>query len=176
MCFTQNDDLAEVMRSLRIHGKGDNKYDNVRIGLNGRLDTLQAAILLAKFDIFPEELELRQQVANRYSASLASNAHLILPRNEKEYQSAWAQYSPLAIDHKHRDSIQDRLNKYEIPSAIYYPKPLHLQSAFKFLGYKKGDFSISESYASRIFSLPMHPYLKEKDQYKITQVLLKSIR
>ena len=172
MCFTDDDGLGEVIRSLRIHGKGYHKYDNIRIGLNGRLDTLQAAILLAKFDIFPEELELRRQVANRYSAFLTSNSRLIIPHIEEDCQSAWAQYSLLALDHQHRDSIQAGLKKHEIPTAIYYPKPLHLQSAFKSLGYKEGDFPISESYSSRIFSLPMHPYLHEKDQLKIAQVLL----
>jgi len=168
MCFTDDDNLDEMLRSLVVHGKGHHKYDNVRVGINGRLDTLQAAILLAKFDIFPEEIQLRQQVAQHYTENLRSlTSDLCPPFIPQGMKSAWAQYSILAQDDKHRSSLQARLKEADIPTAIYYPKPLHLQTAFASLGYKEGDFPISEDYASRIFSLPMHPYLKPEDQEKI---------
>ena len=175
MCFTKDDHLAEVMESIRVHGKGGDKYDNVRIGINGRLDTLQAAILLAKFEIFPEEIELRQTVAHRYMSLLTPNTSLLTPNIPKGYASAWAQYSLLARDEEHRTALLKILQTNKIPSAIYYPKPLHMQTAFSHLGYKKGDFPVSEDCANRVFSLPMHPYLTEKDQEEICEILTKGI-
>ncbi len=171
MCFTESDRLAETMESLRVHGKGHHKYDNVRIGINGRLDTIQAAILLAKFEIFSEEIELRQQVAQNYSARLNSHPSLVTPQIPEGYKSAWAQYSILARDEAHRSELQDRLKQNGIPTAIYYPKPLHLQTAFANLGYREGDFPLSEDFASRIFSLPMHPYLTKAEQDNIASIL-----
>ena len=171
MCFTDDDHLAEVIQSLRVHGKGSHKYDNARIGINGRLDTLQAAILLAKFDIFPEEIELRQKVAQNYTKFLAPYSQHLTPYIPEGMKSAWAQYSVLAEDEQHRRISQERLAKAGIPSVIYYPKPLHLQTALGSLGYKQGDFPVSESCAQRIFSLPMHPYLQEDDQLKIAKTL-----
>ena len=167
MCFTDDDELANIMESVRVHGKGDHKYDNVRIGINGRLDSLQAAILLAKFDIFPEEIELRQKVADRYSALLGENSQIKVPSIPSGATSAWAQYSVLAIDENQRAALQNKLKEAEIPTAIYYPQPLHLQTAFSSLGYQAGDFPSSEDCARRIFSLPMHPYLTAEDQQKI---------
>jgi len=171
MCFTDDDQLANIMDSLRVHGKGDHKYDNVRIGINGRLDSLQAAILLAKFNIFPEEIELRQQVASRYDTLLGSNSRVQVPSIPPGASSAWAQYSILAADENQRAGLQNKLKEAAIPTAIYYPQPLHLQSAFSSLGYQKGDFPISEDCARRIFSLPMHPYLTEEEQNKIAEVI-----
>ena len=171
MCFTDDGQLAEIMGSLRVHGKGHHKYDNVRIGVNGRLDTIQAGILLAKFDIFPEEIELRQQVAKRYTAMLNPLANIEIPAIPQGYKSAWAQYSILAAGDKQRTDLQNKLKEADIPTAIYYPKPLHLQSAFSYLGYKKGDFPISEDISRRIFSLPMHPYLTEEAQQKIAGIM-----
>ncbi len=171
MCFTDDEELHEIMMSLRIHGKGTHKYDNVRIGMNGRMDTLQAAVLLAKFEIFPEEIELRQQVARQYSQLLNQHAEVQTPTAPKEMKSAWAQYSVLAKDESHRNQLQAGLKEAGIPTAIYYPKPLHLQTAFKPLGYKKGDFPVSEDFSGRIFSLPMHPYLSEVDQERIAKIL-----
>jgi dTDP-4-amino-4,6-dideoxygalactose transaminase len=167
MCFTDDDELANIMESVRVHGKGDHKYDNVRIGINGRLDSLQAAILLAKFDIFPEEIELRQKVADRYSTLLGENSQIKVPSIPSGATSAWAQYSVLATDEKQRNEMQNQLKEVGIPTAIYYPQPLHLQTAFSSLGYQAGDFPISEDCARRIFSLPMHPYLTAEDQQKI---------
>lgn len=171
MCFTNDDPLAEVMRSLRIHGQGNDKYENIRIGINGRLDTLQAAILLAKLEIFPEEIELRQQVAERYNTLLAPCSMLHAPCIPEGYKSAWAQYSILASSSEERDKLMGRLKAANVPTAIYYPKPLHLQKAFAFLNYSEGDFPVSEDCARRIFSLPMHPYLKPEDQERIINIL-----
>ncbi len=171
MCFTDNENLYETIQSLRVHGKGTHKYDNVRIGMNGRMDTLQAAVLLAKFDIFPEEIELRQQVARQYTRLLNQQAVVQAPMVPEAMKSAWAQYSVLAKDETHRTQLQSTLKEAGIPTAIYYPKPLHLQTAFKSLGYKEGDFPISEDFSSRIFSLPMHPYLSNSDQEIIAKIL-----
>ena len=172
MCFTRDEKLAQTMRSLCVHGQGTHKYENVRIGINGRLDTLQAAILNAKFDVFPKEIELRQKVATRYSKLLSSPSNgLVVPHVAPEYQSVWAQYSILSRDENHRSELQSKLQEAGIPTAIYYPKPLHLQTAFQNLGYKAGDFVVSEDCAGRIFSLPMHPYLSAEDQEKIAKSL-----
>jgi len=167
MCFTDDDGLYAAMDSIRVHGKGQDKYDNIRIGINGRLDTLQAAILLAKFDIFPEEIELRQQVAQKYTAELQTRSQIKTPFIPNGARSAWAQYSILAENEAHRGKLLNKLKEAAIPTAIYYPKPLHLQTAFLHLGYQKGDFPISEECAKRIFSVPMHAYLSATDQESI---------
>ena len=176
MCFTDRGDLAERLNSIRVHGKGTNKYDNIRIGINGRLDTLQAAILLAKLDIFPEEVELRQKVAQRYQVLLNNCPKIRPPKVPDGMRSAWAQYSVLAENESHRRILQATLKEHDIPTAIYYPKPLHLQPAFGYLGYKVGDFPVSEDCSKRIFSLPMHPYLTESDQEKIADALTEAHR
>jgi UDP-2-acetamido-2-deoxy-ribo-hexuluronate aminotransferase len=172
MSFTDNDIIAEIIDSLRVHGKGGHKYDNVRIGINGRLDTLQAAILLSKFEVFPEEIDLRQMVAARYDELLSGIDGLTLPKVPDGYQSVWAQYSVLAYDEKHRRELQTELKNAGVPTAVYYPKPLHLQTAFSHLGYKEGDFPTSEDCSRRIFSLPMHPYLRQEEQEKIAEVIV----
>jgi UDP-2-acetamido-2-deoxy-ribo-hexuluronate aminotransferase len=174
MCFTGDDALAGILQSIRVHGKGNHKYDNARIGINGRLDTIQAAILLAKFDIFPEEIKRRQQVADRYAElllPLVSSGTVVAPKVPDEVQSAWAQYSILADSIETKARLQSALKEEGIPTAVYYPKPLHLQTAFKNLGYKIGDFPLSEDASKRIFSIPMHPYLTEADQRKIVEVI-----
>ncbi len=169
MCFTDDDELAERMRSFRVHGQGSNKYENIRIGINGRLDTLQAAILLAKMDIFDEEIALRQEVARRYTQHFETANIIKAPCVPLDCMSAWAQYSVLAKDAGHRSAVQERLKQKDIPTAIYYPKTLHLQTAFSFLGYQKGAFPVSEDSSSRIFSLPMHPYLTKEEQERICE-------
>jgi UDP-2-acetamido-2-deoxy-ribo-hexuluronate aminotransferase len=172
MCFTDIEELAHAMRSLSVHGQGAHRYDNVRIGINGRMDTLQAAILQAKFDIFPKEIDLRQDVAARYTALLSSRrVELITPFVPSGSQSVWAQYSILAKNESQRSDIQTRLKEAGIPTAIYYSKPLHLQPAFQGLGYKEGDFPVSEDCSLRIFSLPMHPYLEPNEQEGISELL-----
>ena len=171
MCFTDDENLHEILMSLRVHGKGIHKYDNVRIGMNGRMDTMQAAVLLAKFEIFPEEIELRQKVARQYSQLLNQQDEVQAPAVPEEITSAWAQYSVLAKDENHRTQLQAKLREAGIPTAIYYPKPLHLQTAFKSLGYEEDDFPVSEDFSGRIFSLPMHPYLSNSDQEIIEKAL-----
>ena len=171
MCFTDDDKLAEIMESIRVHGKGGHKYDNVRIGINGRLDTIQAAILLAKFEIFPEEVEMRNAAAARYTSLLTPDTSLLTPHMPEGCLSVWAQYSLLAKNEDARTVLMEHLQDNKIPTAIYYPKPLHLQPAYAPLGYAPGDFPVSEDTASRIFSLPMHPYLAQADQERIAEVM-----
>jgi len=171
MCFTNDEELDRLLRSIRVHGQGSDKYENVRIGINGRLDTLQAAVLMAKFAIFPEEIEQRQVVAGRYGELLAGAVKT--PEVPEGYTSVWAQYSVLARDSAERATLMAGLKEAGIPTAIYYPKPLHLQGAFTGLGGREGSFPVSEDCAGRIFSLPMHPYLAADDQRRIAAILLK---
>ncbi len=171
MCFTDDDALIERLRSHRIHGMGPDRYDNVRLGITGRLDSLQAAILQAKFDIFPEEVDLRDKVADTYAELLDGIEGLTAPSVPEGYRSVWAQYCPLAKDSEHRSRIQAALQEKGIPSPIYYPIPLHLQTAFNDLGYKMGDCPISEDAASRIFAIPMHPYLEREQQEYIADII-----
>ncbi len=166
--FTDSDEMAEKLASIRVHGKGGHKYDNTRIGLNARLDTLQAAILNAKFDIFPQEIDLRNQVASKYTKLLAPCSTLHAPCVPEGYKSAWAQYSVLS---DRKEQIQSALKEKGIPTAVYYPKPLHLQTAFQYLEYREGDFPISEDSSRRIFSLPMHPYLRDEQIDRIVSVI-----
>lgn len=170
MCFTDSDDIVDQLKSIRIHGMGNHQYDNVRIGINGRMDTMQAAILLSKFEIFSEEVELRDTTASTYSR-LLEGSNFQLPSVERGLISAWAQYSLLATSAEHRSAIRDKLSVKSIPTAIYYPKPLHLQSAFTALGYEEGDFPVSENIANRIFSIPMHPYLTDEEQKSIAALV-----
>ncbi len=146
---------------MRDHGNdGRSRYESVRIGINGRLDTIQAAVLLAKLEIFPEELELRQEVASRYTAFISCldpGLSLIAPYVPLGHRSAWSLYSVLARDEDHRALLQGGLQREGIPCAVYYPNPLHLQPAFAYLGYGEGDFPVSEEVSRRIFSLPMQP-------------------
>ena len=165
--FTNNDALAQKLVSIRVHGKGKEKYDNVRIGINGRLDTLQAAVLLEKLEIFPEELQSRNKVAALYTNLLKDYVEIQeIPDNRT---SAWAQYS---VKKENRENVQTRLKDNGIPTAVYYPAPLHLQQAFAYLGHTSGDFSISENLSKDIFSLPMHPYLTDEQIHHITDVII----
>jgi UDP-2-acetamido-2-deoxy-ribo-hexuluronate aminotransferase len=173
MVFTNSDELAERLESIRVHGKGSDKYDNIRIGINGRCDTLQAAILLAKFEIFPEEIEMRQDVAGRYTQLFGMSGQLKSPHIGSGIKSAWAQYTVVS---KQRGSILEALKKEKIPNAIYYPKSLHVQGAYKYLGYKQGDFPVSENASDSVFSLPMHPYLTAQDQARIAEVIVASLK
>ena len=167
--FTNDNATAETLRSIRVHGKGTHKYDNARIGLNARLDTLQAAILNAKFDIFPQEIDLRNHVASKYTKLLSAlSLQLSAPSVPEGYKSAWAQYSVMSDK---KVQIQATLKEKGIPTAVYYPKPLHLQTAFAYLGYKDGEMPISENCSKRIFSLPMHPYLETKEIERICRII-----
>lgn len=164
--FTDDEALTNNLRSLREHGKGSHKYDNVRIGINGRLDTLQAAILLSKLEVFESEIKMRQDVAGRYSSALKE--FIQIPFIPDGLASAWAQYSVVT---DHREAYINTLKEKSIPTAIYYPRPLHLQMAFAHLGYQKGEFPVAERLSERIFSLPMHPYLDSAEQDKIIEAV-----
>jgi UDP-2-acetamido-2-deoxy-ribo-hexuluronate aminotransferase len=165
--FCNDDAMMQKLRSIRVHGQGSDKYNNIRIGINGRLDTMQAAVLLAKMEIFDEEIRLRNNIASRYSDQLKNN--VLTPFVQPECMSVWAQYSILA---DHRDEMLKKLKSRGVPTAVYYPKPLHLQDAFRDLGYKRGDFPISERIADSIFSIPMHPYLSTEDQDYIVKAIV----
>lgn len=171
--FTDDDAQAELFRSVRVHGQGSDRYENVRLGVTGRLDSVQAAVLLAKLDVFVDELAARERIAARYSRSIAKRGlGLITPTIGTGMTSAWAQYSILARDGRHRSACQKSLKSAAIPSMIYYPKPLHLQTVFAALGYRTGDFPAAEDCAARIFSLPMHPYLDASTQDRIVAALV----
>ena len=167
--FTDDDSLAERIRSLRVHGKGRDKYDNVRIGMNSRLDTLQAAILLAKLDALPGELAARQRLADNYTERLQNRFHV--PETAANATSAWAQYT-IRPKHESREDSLARLKAGGIPSAIYYAKPLHLQAAFANLGYREGDCPVAEACAKSVFSLPFHPYLEADEVDRVVAALL----
>lgn len=167
--FTDDGELAETLRSIRVHGQGQSKYENVRLGITGRLDTLQAAVLLVKLTVFEDELVNRQRVAAAYNqAILEGGLPLEVPSVPDGNSSAWAQYSILAESAAERAIMMARLEAAGVPTAIYYPKPLHLQQAFAYLGYGHGDFPVSEEIAGRVFSLPMHPYL---DQATVVRII-----
>jgi UDP-2-acetamido-2-deoxy-ribo-hexuluronate aminotransferase len=162
-CFTDDDDLATRMRQIRVHGQ-DRRYHHPIIGLNGRLDTLQAAILLAKLDVFDEEVAARQRVADRYAAALNGDVRLpvVLPGNT----SVFAQYT---IEVESRDWFIAALKSDGVPTAVHYPIPLNLQPAFAELRQGPGSFANAEDAARRVVSLPMHPYLSESEQYMICE-------
>jgi dTDP-4-amino-4,6-dideoxygalactose transaminase len=166
MIFTADKGIYEQFLSIRVHGQGIDKYTNVRVGINSRMDSLQAAVLLAKMEIFAEEIQLRQEVATRYNQMLAGTVNV--PKVLNENISAWAQYS---LQHPRRGDVIKKLRENGIPTAIYYPIPLHLQEAFADLGYRKNDFPIAEKMAKEIFSLPMHPYLEKQEQEKICRII-----
>jgi dTDP-4-amino-4,6-dideoxygalactose transaminase len=167
--FTDDTELYSKLLSIRVHGQGQDKYNHSRIGLNARLDSLQAAVLLPKLKIFPRELEARQKFSQMYNDGLAALQDIITtPFIPTEYKSCWAQYSLLTGK---REAIMARLNNEGIPTAIYYPTPLHLQNAFEKLHYKAGDFPVAESVSQRIFSLPLHPYLNEEIIRRIVELI-----
>ncbi|MCL2637200.1 MAG: DegT/DnrJ/EryC1/StrS family aminotransferase [Oscillospiraceae bacterium] len=160
--FTDDEELCKLLKSIRVHGKGANKYDNVRIGLNSRLDTIQAAILLPKLKAFREyEVSARQNHAAMYTDLLKDTVKTpLIPHG---YTSSFAQYTILLESEKQRDSLQAYLKENGIPSMIYYIKPLHLQAAYSDAGYAESSLPQSEQVAKRVLSLPMHPYLTEEE-------------
>ena len=159
--FTDDDALAERLRSLRVHGEGADKYDAARIGITGRLDTIQAAILLEKLKIFPEEIVARNAVAQRYAAGLAGVA--TVPRVGNESTSVWAQYT-IRLAPGRRDTLAAALKDRGIPTAIYYAKPLHRQAAYRGFPVAEGGLPASERLAEEVISLPMHAYLDQPVQ------------
>ncbi|MEX0287225.1 MAG: DegT/DnrJ/EryC1/StrS family aminotransferase [Paracoccaceae bacterium] len=167
--FTNDPALAGLIDSLRVHGKGTEKYDNVRIGMNSRLDTLQAAILLEKLAIYAEETALRQDVAKRYDAALHNR--FVTPRVPEGYQSVWAQYTLRAVSADERQAAMAALKAEGIPSVVYYPRPLHTQSIYASFLCDPQGLAASETCAETVFSLPMHPYLSPEDQERVISVL-----
>jgi dTDP-4-amino-4,6-dideoxygalactose transaminase len=170
--FTQDDELAAILESLRVHGKGSDKYDNVRIGLNSRLDTIQAAILIEKLAIFPDEIEARNRVAARYNAALAKYAGA--PAVPPGVKSVWAQYT-LRVPAGRRDALAAHLKAAGVPTAIYYPKPLHLQTAYQAYPRASGGLPGTERMALEVLSLPMHPYLDEAAQDRIVAAVIEGL-
>ncbi len=164
--FTDDDELAAVLRSLRVHGQGSNKYDNVRVGVNGRLDTLQAAILIEKLEIFADEIELRQNVAARYRASLGNG--VTAPFVMAGAQSVWAQYT---IQTTRRDAVVASCKNAGVPTAIYYPLPLSRQTGYRDYPSVAGGTPVSTRLAQDVVSLPMHPYLDAATQDRIVKAV-----
>jgi UDP-2-acetamido-2-deoxy-ribo-hexuluronate aminotransferase len=161
---TDDDELAQVIRSLRAHGEGGGKYDCVRIGINGRLDTIQAAVLMEKLKIFPEEMLARERIARRYSTGLAEVA--TVPRVARGSTSVWAQYT-IRLPPGRRDELAAALKMEGIPTAIHYPVPLHRQQPYQHFPIAAGGAPVSERLAEEVISLPMHAYLDEATQDRI---------
>ena len=169
--FTDDDRLADVMRSIRAHGKGDDKYEIVRVGINGRMDTIQAAVLIEKLAIFPGEIEARQRAAQRYADRL-SNA-FPTPRVPDGSLSVWAQYT-LRLPAGRRDAIAAALKVEGIATAIYYPRPLHHQAPYAGCPVAASGLAMSEHLAGEVLSLPMHPYLDPADQDRVCDALFRA--
>jgi dTDP-4-amino-4,6-dideoxygalactose transaminase len=170
---TDDDGFAEALRSLRVHGQGSDKYDNVRIGLASRLDTIQAAILIEKLKIFPEEIDARNRIANRYSEGLSEVVGV--PRVPAGYTSVWAQYT-IRVAGGRRDALAAALKSEGIPTAIYYPIPLHRQQAYKHYPVGKGGVAMSERLAAEVISLPMHAYLDVATQDRIIEATRRALK
>lgn len=159
--FTNDESLFELMKSIRIHGQGLDKYENVRLGINGRLDTLQGAVLLEKLTIFDLEIKKRNEISEEYSKELRGIVET--PYILDGYTSAWAQYTLKVENSQMRQDLIDALQKASIPTAIYYPTPLHKQKVFASLKSDYCSLEVSETLSNQVFSIPMHPYLDEKE-------------
>jgi dTDP-4-amino-4,6-dideoxygalactose transaminase len=166
--LTDDADLVATLKSLRVHGQGTDKYDNVRIGVNSRLDTIQAAILMCKLDIFADEIGARQTVAARYTEALANC--VVTPTVPDDVVSVWAQYTVRILGGR-RDEIAAKLKADGVPTAIYYPKPLHQQTAYRHFP-ATGSLAVSQRLSGEVLSLPMHPYLEGATQERIVTAIL----
>ena len=171
--MTNDDGLADALRSLRVHGQGSDKYDNVRIGLVSRLDTIQAAILSEKLKIFPDEIDARNKVAHRYNDALGDVA--TVPRVPAGSTSVWAQYT-IRVSGGRRDALAAVLKAEGIPTAIYYPIPLHRQQAYKHYPIGNGGVAVSDRLASEVISLPMHAYLDTATQDRIIDATRRALK
>jgi len=167
--FTNNDEYAELIRSYRVHGKGKDKYDNVRIGVNSRLDTIQAAILLEKLVAFPEELINRNHAALLYETLLGKQFEV--PQLPRRYQSSWAQYTLVPESTKQRMELMAKLEEQGVPSVIYYATCMHQQTAFAGVGTRYGECPVAEDLALRVFSLPMHGYMNRQFQLDVQRAI-----
>lgn len=170
--FTDDEDLYKLILSVRVHGKGTFKYDNVRVGLNSRLDTIQAAILLPKLEAFKEyELDNRNKFAKMYTQKLKDVVKTpVIPEG---YISSWAQYTIILDSEEERNNLQAKLKEAGIPSMIYYPIPLHKQIVYKDYNFNVDDLKVSENLCKKVLSLPMHPYLDESKIDEITNTIIK---
>ena len=168
--FTNDDELASIITSLRVHGQGTDKYDNVRIGMNGRLDTLQAAILLEKLKVFPDELIARQKTADAYNEALKNIVSV--PQLIEGATSAWAQYTVRLPHHMDRSQLMSGLKEAGVPTMVYYVKPLHLQTAYQHYPTATGGvLPVCESLAERVLSLPMSGYLEQENEFLVINTL-----
>ncbi|HEY4294999.1 MAG TPA: DegT/DnrJ/EryC1/StrS family aminotransferase, partial [Paraburkholderia sp.] len=166
--FTDDAELAETLRSVRVHGQGSDKYDNVRLGLTGRIDTMQAAVLIEKLKIFPDEIAARDAVAKRYNEGLGNVA--IVPRVAPECTSVWAQYT-IRLPKGNRDALAATLKAQGIPTAIYYLRSLHQQTAYRNFPVADSGLTVSEKLSAEVISLPMHAYLDESTQERIIKAV-----
>ena len=167
--FTDDDEKAEIMRSCRIHGMGRTRYENIRIGMTARLDTMQAAVLDAKLDIFADELTRRQQVADRYAAMLG---HLVeTPRLAAAATSSWAQYTVKLPQGADRERIASVMKTHDVPTAVYYPVPMHEQPPYRHFPVAGGGLDVTSDLCARVLALPMHPYLEAPVQEQVAAAL-----
>lgn len=172
--FTDNDEWAALLKSYRIHGKGSDKYDNVRIGMNSRLDTIQAAVLQVKLKAFKDyELADTDAIAARYAEGLKNCVKV--PVIPEELGSGWAQYSILLKDAEERDAVQAHLKENDVPSMIYYPRGMHQQTAFAGCKLYGETFPVAASVCGRVLALPLSPYLTEEDQQKVIRLICEAV-
>ena len=167
--FTDDAKFAEVLRSVRVHGQGSDKYDNVRLGLTGRLDTIQAAVLIEKLKIFDDEIAVRNKLAERYAQGLGNV--VTVPRLASGHTSVWAQYTIRLPEGTDRDAFAAALKAQGVPTAIYYPKSMHQQTAYKAYPVADGGLPVSERLSADVISLPMHAYLDEASQDRVIQAV-----
>ncbi len=168
--FTNNEEWAELLRSLAVHGKGKSKYDNVRIGMNSRLDTLQAAILAVKFPVFVDkELNAAERLAEYYTEQLAEIVKV--PVIKEGYKSSWAQYTIQLENEQIRDGLRRHLEQNGIPSMIYYQKPMHTQKAFSDYAFSAYEYADASSLCETVLSLPFHPYMSQRDASYVIEKL-----
>jgi dTDP-4-amino-4,6-dideoxygalactose transaminase len=171
--LTDDEGLAVMLRSLRVHGEGRDKYEATRIGLNGRMDTLQAAVLIEKLKIFPEEIMARERVAQRYRVGLAEVARV--PDIAHGSSSVWAQYT-IRLAPGRRDALAVALKAQGIPTAVYYPIPMHRQAPYRDFPVAEGGAPVSERLSDEVISLPMHAYLDEPTQDRIIEAARQALR
>lgn len=167
--FTDDDKLYELMHSIRVHGQGSSRYDNVRIGINGRLDTIQAAVLLAKLTIFDDEMERKNHIADQYTRRLKDA--FVTPLIPSNCYSSYAQYTLQAKGEEERNCIVAGMKEVGIPVMIYYSVPMHMQTAFNYLGYEPEDLPVCYKFSKKVFSIPMHAYLTDEEIEQITDRL-----
>ena len=171
--FTDDDEVADIARSCRVHGMGETKYHNDRIGMTARLDTIQAAVLLSKLSIFKDELARRQAVADHYQDRLAE--HVITPRLSQDATSSWAQYTIKLPQHIERQKVQDYLLSQNVPTMVYYPIPMHKQKPYQRYPVANQELAITDTLCDIVLALPMHPYLQEEQIERICSALISAV-